>query len=96
MALNKRRAGKAEMHLDPTGSPRHELTVAVAKVIIAQLNYFDNSYERFNLQLQLYTSKIRIPTTAVAPEAMKSQCVRISHDDPGALIGPDLLLGEDF
>ena len=35
--LNKRRAGKAEMNLDPTGSPRHEQTVAVAlKTIIAQ------------------------------------------------------------
>jgi hypothetical protein len=34
--LNKRRAGKAEMNLDPTGSPRHEQTVAVAlKFIIA-------------------------------------------------------------
>jgi hypothetical protein len=30
LTLNKRRAGKAEMNLDPTGSPRHEQTVAVA------------------------------------------------------------------
>jgi hypothetical protein len=37
LTLNKRRAGKAEMNLDPTGSPRHEQTVAVAlKIIIAQ------------------------------------------------------------
>jgi hypothetical protein len=37
LTLNKRRAGKAEMNLDPTGSPRHKLTVAVAlKTIIAQ------------------------------------------------------------
>jgi hypothetical protein len=37
LALIKRRAGKAEMNLDPTGSPRHEQTVAVAlKIIIAQ------------------------------------------------------------
>jgi hypothetical protein len=35
--LIKRRAGKAEMNLDPSGSPRHEQTVAVAlKTIIAQ------------------------------------------------------------
>jgi hypothetical protein len=35
--LNKRRAGKAEMNLDPTGSPRHEQTVAVAlRFIVAQ------------------------------------------------------------
>jgi hypothetical protein len=32
--LNKRRAGKAEMNLDPTGSPRHEQTVAVALKLI--------------------------------------------------------------
>ncbi len=37
LTLNKRRAGKAEMNLDPTGSPRHEQTVAVAlRLIIAQ------------------------------------------------------------
>jgi hypothetical protein len=32
--LNKRRAGKAEMNLDPTGSPRHEQTVAVALKLV--------------------------------------------------------------
>jgi hypothetical protein len=37
LTLNKRRAGKAEMNLDPTGSPRHEQTVAVAlRFIVAQ------------------------------------------------------------
>jgi len=37
LTLNKRQAGKAEMNLDPTGSPRHEQTVAVAlKFIVAQ------------------------------------------------------------
>jgi hypothetical protein len=36
LTLIKRRAGKAEMNLDPTGSPHHEQTVAVAlKMIIA-------------------------------------------------------------
>jgi hypothetical protein len=34
LTLNKRRAGKAEMNLDPTGSPRHEQTVAVALILI--------------------------------------------------------------
>jgi hypothetical protein len=30
LTLSKRRAGKAEMNLDPTGSPRHEQTVVLA------------------------------------------------------------------
>jgi hypothetical protein len=34
LTLNKRRAGKAEMNLDPTGSPRHEQTVAVALKVL--------------------------------------------------------------
>jgi hypothetical protein len=34
LTLNKRQAGKAEMNLDPTGSPRHEQTVAVALIFI--------------------------------------------------------------
>jgi hypothetical protein len=34
LTLNKRQAGKAEMNLDPTGSPRHEQTVAVALALI--------------------------------------------------------------
>lgn len=34
------------MNLDPTGSPRHEQTVASVEVIIAWPYYFDNSYGR--------------------------------------------------
>jgi hypothetical protein len=77
LTLNKRRAGKAEMNLDPTGSPRHEQTVAVAlESIIAQINHIDNSYERCDSTRSSIGRKGDTPTKILAPVAADSVCGR--------------------
>jgi hypothetical protein len=50
LTLNKRRAGKAEINLDPTGSTASRANRGSSvEVIIARINYFVASYERLNL-----------------------------------------------
>jgi hypothetical protein len=68
----KRRAGKAEMNLDPTGSPRHEQTVAVALIFIIAQRRWRNAL-RGNLKDKSKVTKAELAVSEQTTESPDSR-----------------------
>jgi hypothetical protein len=82
----KRRAGKAEMNLDPTGSPRHEQTVAVALIFIIAQQRWRNA-PRGNLKDKSKVTKAELAVseqTTESPDSRQLLALHRSYTEPTA------------